>query len=223
MIFVIKNKLTNFLLLSIFFHFFIFLSFSSFALLTKQSQELEVFIIDDSKSLKDSHKTEKEYKLKNKKTESKITLKDKTNAYSTLDKNQTLDEDIKVENSIKTNLPSDSFSYSLSTTESSKEGKGEKIIDTEFGTAYGPKFIHREIPQYPQIARRLGKEGRVVLRLTINEKGELVNIEVLESAPYGFTESALEAVKKSKFAPAIKDGKPIACRAILTIRFVLKN
>jgi protein TonB len=76
---------------------------------------------------------------------------------------------------------------------------------------------------YPQIARRLGKEGKVVLRLTLNEKGELVNIEIIEGAPYGFTESAIEAVKKSRFSPAIKNGKPIACRAILPVRFVLKN
>jgi len=103
------------------------------------------------------------------------------------------------------------------------ESGGNSIIDTEFGSVNGPRFLHREIPVYPQIARRLGKEGKVILRLTINENGEVVNIEVIEFAPYGFTESAVDAVKKSKFSPAMKDGRPVACRAILPIRFILKN
>ena len=104
-----------------------------------------------------------------------------------------------------------------------QSGGGNQIIDTEFGGINGPRFLHREIPAYPQIARRLGKEGKVILRLTINENGEVVNIEIIESAPYGFTESAVDAVKKSRFSPAMKDGRPVACRAILPIRFILKN
>ncbi|WP_173894023.1 energy transducer TonB [Thermodesulfovibrio sp. N1] len=188
--------------------------------LTKQNQEFEVFIFNDSVSSKDFHKIEKKHKFKNTERQSKISLKNEKEI-------SVLKSDIKetkLEQSVEINFSSDSSaSSSIFLQEGSKEGKGEKIIDTEFGSTYGPKFIYREIPQYPQIARRLGKEGRVVLRLTLNERGDLLNIEVLESAPYGFTESALEAVKKSKFAPAQRDGKPIACRAILPIRFVLKN
>jgi len=96
-------------------------------------------------------------------------------------------------------------------------------IETSFGATIAPAFLHREIPLYPIIARRLGKEGKVVLRLTIDEMGILINVEVLEKAGYGFTEAAIEAVKKSTFLPAKKDGKPIACRAILPIRFQLKK
>lgn len=95
--------------------------------------------------------------------------------------------------------------------------------DTEFGADFGPKFLHREMPQYPMIARKLGKEGRVVLRLTIDGKGNLINLEVIEKAGYGFTEAALEAVKKSTFLPAKKDGKSVVSRAILPIRFTLRR
>jgi protein TonB len=95
--------------------------------------------------------------------------------------------------------------------------------DTEFGGDFGPKFLHMEIPQYPMIARRLGKEGRVVLRLTIDEKGNLLNIEVIESAGYGFTEAAVEAVKRSTFLPAKIDGKHTATRALLPIKFKLRR
>lgn len=93
--------------------------------------------------------------------------------------------------------------------------------DVKFGTVTGPKFLHRELPVYPMIARRLGKEGKVVLRLTIDDKGNLLNVEVIENTGYGFTEAAIEAVKRSTFLPAKKDGKPIASRAILPVRFTL--
>ena len=97
------------------------------------------------------------------------------------------------------------------------------LLDAEFGLENGPRFLHRELPVYPLIARRLGKEGTVLLRLTIDEKGNLLNVEVLDGAGYGFTEAAVEAVKKSTFTPAIVDGKAVPSKAILPIRFSLRR
>jgi protein TonB len=93
--------------------------------------------------------------------------------------------------------------------------------DVEFGAATGPKFLHKELPVYPMIARRLGKEGKVVLRLTIDKRGKLLNVEVIENTGYGFTEAAIEAVKRSTFLPAKRDEQPIISRALLPIRFTL--
>jgi len=95
--------------------------------------------------------------------------------------------------------------------------------DWEFGTATGPKFLHREMPVYPLMARKLGKEGVVVLRLTIDHRGNLLDVEVTQKAGYGFTEAAIEAVKRSTFLPAKRDGQPIVSRAILPIRFMLRR
>ncbi len=104
-----------------------------------------------------------------------------------------------------------------------KAGCSPGTIDTEFGAAFAPSFLHREMPVYPPFARKLGKEGRVLLRLTIDERGDLVNIEVIERAGYGFVEAAIDAVKKSTFLPAKKDGKAVASRALLPVRFVLRR
>ncbi|MCX7769918.1 MAG: TonB family protein [Proteobacteria bacterium] len=97
------------------------------------------------------------------------------------------------------------------------------LIDIEFGKKEAPKFLNRVIPQYPLLARKIGKEGKVVLRLTIDENGKLLNVEVIESAGYGFTESAIDAVKKSTFLPAMVDGKPVSSKAILPIKFSLRS
>jgi protein TonB len=97
------------------------------------------------------------------------------------------------------------------------------VIETAFGANGAPLFLRRHMPIYPMMAKKLGKEGKVVLRLFINEKGRLLNVDVVEPASYGFTESALEAVKMSTFTPAHENGVSIASKALLTIRFVLKK
>jgi protein TonB len=97
------------------------------------------------------------------------------------------------------------------------------LLDIEFGSANAPQFLHREMPVYPLMARRLGREGRVLLRLTIDENGKLLNIEVVERAGFGFTEAAIEAVKKSTFRPAMQDGRPVMSKALLPVSFKLRR
>lgn len=97
------------------------------------------------------------------------------------------------------------------------------LLDVKFGSTNTPQFLHREMPVYPLMARRLGREGRVLLRLTIDENGRLLNIEVLERAGFGFTEAAIEAVKKSTFRPAVQDGRPVMSKALLPVSFKLRR
>ena len=98
-----------------------------------------------------------------------------------------------------------------------------RSADVEFGAITGP-FYHRQVmPWYPTIARKLGKEGLVLLRLTIDEKGKLLNVEVLEDPGYGFAEAALKAVKQSSYIPAHRAGNPVLTKALLPIKFVLRK
>jgi len=105
---------------------------------------------------------------------------------------------------------------------SSGAGSGSAApMETRFGAFEAPSFIHREMPAYPPLAQRLGKEGKVVLALLIDEQGSLRGVEVIQRADYGFTEAALEAVKKSTFTPARKNGQAVTSRALLVVRFRL--
>lgn len=109
-------------------------------------------------------------------------------------------------------------------TELTSLGSGERqnVAETVFGNSGAPSFIHREIPIYPFQARRFGKEGTVVLKLHIDKNGHLQNIEVIQPSQFGFTEAAVDAIKKSTFAPAHKNGEKIASKALLSVRFNLK-
>lgn len=95
-------------------------------------------------------------------------------------------------------------------------------VTTRFGSADAPLFKYREVPRYPAAARRRGEEGKVLLRLTIDERGKLVQVEVVESSGTDFAEAAVEAVKRSRFLPAQRNNTPIMSMALLPIRFELK-
>ncbi|MDX9714818.1 MAG: TonB family protein [Dissulfurispiraceae bacterium] len=104
-----------------------------------------------------------------------------------------------------------------------KTAQSSAPAEFEFGAAGAPAFLYREIPVYPFTARRMGKEGVVRLRLMIDDKGELQKIEVVDAARYGFTESAMEAVRKSRFRPAVVNGNKVLSKVLLTVRFRLSE
>lgn len=92
-------------------------------------------------------------------------------------------------------------------------------IDSAFGSGDGPQWLYQEKPVYPYSARRLGKQGRVVLRLTIDEKGNLTKTEVIEATDQIFVQAVIEAARKSKFRAASKNGQDFATRAIWPVNF----
>jgi protein TonB len=101
-------------------------------------------------------------------------------------------------------------------------GQGHGIEST-VGAMGGPQFIQRSVPRYPRQAQRLGVEGSVLLRLAIDASGKLSRVEVVNGAGNGFDEEAVQAVKRSTFAPAVQNGRPISCLALLKIRFQLSS
>lgn len=96
------------------------------------------------------------------------------------------------------------------------------VVETSFGAVDAPAFVHRELPVYPKLAERLGKEGRVILRLLIDPQGRLRNVEVIESSWMGFSEAAISAIRKSTFSPGRKDGELVFSKVLLPVRFNLK-
>ena len=102
------------------------------------------------------------------------------------------------------------------------EVESNRVQDFSFGGDNGPSFLTRAQVQYPLAARRKGREGRVLLRLTLDERGKLLNLEVLENPGYGFADAAIAALKKSRFSPASINNRPVASRVRLPIRFALQ-
>jgi protein TonB len=97
---------------------------------------------------------------------------------------------------------------------------GGALLD--FGTPGGPAIVRLVRPVYPHEARRLGKEGQVILRLSLQASGEVGAIEILQTAGFGMDEAACKAVWQSRFRPASRGGRPVGCQAILPVRFTLR-
>lgn len=92
-----------------------------------------------------------------------------------------------------------------------------------FGQVGSPRFIHREIPKYPFMARKRGKEGKVVLKLTLDSQGQLLAVETVEANGFGFAEAANAAIRMSTYAPAVRNGKAVSSQVIIPIKFILEE
>ena len=79
-------------------------------------------------------------------------------------------------------------------------------------------------PHYPDSARREGKEGRVLLRVLVDEEGRTKAVEVNASSGHDMLDhAATEAIKKWRFVPARAGGKPVETWVKVPIDFQLSN
>ena len=69
------------------------------------------------------------------------------------------------------------------------------------------KILHKPRAAYPTGGGCF--QGKVVLRVTFLQTGKIGPISVISGLGNGATEKALEAAKKIKFKPSIKNGKPV--------------
>ena len=86
-----------------------------------------------------------------------------------------------------------------------------------------PEYKFRVEPLYPVIAKNAKIEGEVVLEATLSEEGIPLDILAVTNLGFGLEEAAMEALRKTTFYPAMKDGKMISRRIILRYRFTLRN
>jgi TonB family protein len=85
-----------------------------------------------------------------------------------------------------------------------------------------PKLIHFGEAEFSDQARRERVEGVVHVAFTVNEQGLPTDLWVEKGVGAGLDEKALEAVRKYRFEPATKDGKPMAVSLSVEVRFQLR-
>jgi protein TonB len=86
-----------------------------------------------------------------------------------------------------------------------------------------PEFIHREPAVYPEIAKKIGLQGRVVVEVTIDAQGKPIQAKVVKSASDVFNEAAIEAVMKYTFKPAMMSTGPVTAKVMIPIDFRLTH
>ena len=81
----------------------------------------------------------------------------------------------------------------------------------------------RDKPAYPKKERRLGREGTVVLRVSVRADGTVADASLKTPSRYaGFNRAALHAVRTWRFDPATEDGVAVASVLDVPVVFQLE-
>jgi TonB family protein len=85
-----------------------------------------------------------------------------------------------------------------------------------------PEPVHKVDPKYIAMAAEERIEGLVRLSFVIGHDGKVYDIQVVKGIDPRLDHSAMEALQKWVFEPALRDGKPIDVDALVEIPFRLK-
>lgn len=85
----------------------------------------------------------------------------------------------------------------------------------------GVRILSKPRANYTDLARQNQVQGKVVLRVAFKKDGKIGKIKVVNGLPYGLSQNAIEAGKKIKFEPQIKNGKPITATKNIEYSFTI--
>ena len=89
------------------------------------------------------------------------------------------------------------------------------------GGVSAPRVVYDPDPEYSEEARQAKYQGTVVLWVVIGPEGHAREIRVQRTLGMGLDEKAIEAVRKWRFEPALKDGRPVAVQVNVEVNFRL--
>ncbi|HTH50448.1 MAG TPA: TonB family protein [Pyrinomonadaceae bacterium] len=84
----------------------------------------------------------------------------------------------------------------------------------------GPYCLDAVKPKYPQSALSMRAQGEVLVRVSLDENGKVVEAKANNGNP-SLRAAAENAVQLSKFKPVTQNGKPVRATGYLTYKFVL--
>ncbi len=89
---------------------------------------------------------------------------------------------------------------------------------------FDANYLRNPAPAYPAMSRRLGEEGRVVLRVFVDIDGRPEQVELKNSSGFPRLDQAAEdAVRRWKFVPAKRGEEAVATWVAVPIVFNLKT
>lgn len=109
--------------------------------------------------------------------------------------------------SIQSNAPSNSTAISQVTGKRAPPPKPAAPIERPKPVGRG----HDCYAGYPPISKRLGEQGKVILKFTVNTNGSVSDVKIAKSSGYSRLDHAAVACAGNwKYRPATQGGKPIA-------------
>jgi protein TonB len=101
--------------------------------------------------------------------------------------------------------------------------QGEESFSLE-GRVSPPVALDTGRPAYPEISRRRGQEGTVLLELSVDANGRVAEVRIVESSGFSALDTAAaEALRDWRFRPAQRGGVPIAASIIHPVHFRIET
>ncbi|PXX43848.1 energy transducer TonB [Undibacterium pigrum] len=86
------------------------------------------------------------------------------------------------------------------------------------------EYVRPPQADYPSMSKRMGEEGKVTLRVLVNEKGVAEKVDIQKSSGSNrLDEAAKLAILRALFKPYLEDGKALTVIATATISFSLSS
>jgi protein TonB len=92
-------------------------------------------------------------------------------------------------------------------------------VATRAATREMPLPIRTVSPLYPQDMRDQKVSGLVMVKVQVDEKGDVNDAVIVKSTNASFEAPALDALKRWKFKPATEDGKAVAIAITVPVKF----
>jgi protein TonB len=97
---------------------------------------------------------------------------------------------------------------------------GGALVEARFDADY----LQNPAPVYPPLSRRMGEEGKVILRAYVLPSGRPESVELRQSSGSArLDEAALAAVRKWRFVPARRGSEAVAAWVLIPITFRLES
>lgn len=104
------------------------------------------------------------------------------------------------------------------------EAKPAAIPEAVSQPRFDADYLNNPAPPYPPLSRRMGEEGKVVLRVSVNPQRAADSVEVkTSSGSTRLDEAAVNTVKRWKFIPAKRGDSPIQSWVLVPIIFKLEQ
>ena len=97
-----------------------------------------------------------------------------------------------------------------------------EVVEDEPYPVGGLDAIYNNL-QYPEIARRAGIEGVVVIQFIVDEHGNISDFSVLRDIGGGAANAAIDAIQATQWEPGRQRGRAVPVRFQIPIRFVLQS
>lgn len=83
-------------------------------------------------------------------------------------------------------------------------------------------YLHNPKPVYPALSRRMGEEGKVLLKVRVSTQGTALEVAISKSSGFPRLDAAAQdAVARWRFVPARRGEEPVDSSVVVPITFAL--